>query len=115
MSWSWTLNRYLAQQFLACVGIWFAGLLFLSFSIDVVDLFNRTANKQVPSSAVIGMSLLQLPSVGLKLLPFAVLLGGVLDPELASLFCGFSAAAVRRCNVTVSSSPVTLRPCCCWY
>ena len=77
MSWSWTLNRYLAQQFLAGVGVVFAGFLFLSFSIDVVDLFDRTANKHVPTAAVIGMSLLQLPSLGLKLLPFSVLLGGV--------------------------------------
>jgi lipopolysaccharide export system permease protein len=77
MSWSWTLNRYLAAQFLAGVGVVFAGFLFLSFSIDVVDLFNRTANKHVPTAAVIGMSLLQLPSLGLKLLPFSVLLGGV--------------------------------------
>jgi len=77
MSWSWTLNRYLAQQFLAGVGVIFAGFLFLSFSIDVVDLFDRTANKHVPTAAVIGMSLLQLPSLGLKLLPFSVLLGGV--------------------------------------
>jgi lipopolysaccharide export system permease protein len=77
MSWSWTLNRYLALQFLAGVGVVFGGFLFLSFSIDVVDLFDRTANKHVPTAAVIGMSLLQLPSLGLKLLPFAVLLGGV--------------------------------------
>lgn len=77
MSWSWTLNRYLALQFLTGVGIVLGGFLFLSFSIDVVDLFDRTANKHVPTSAVVGMSLLQLPSLGLKLLPFAVLLGGV--------------------------------------
>jgi len=77
MSWPWTLYRYLALQFLVGVGTVFAGFLFLSFSIDVVDLFNRTAGKHVPTSAVIGMSLLQLPSLGLKLLPFAVLLGGV--------------------------------------
>ncbi len=77
MSWPWTLYRYLAQQFLASVGAVFAGFLFLSFSIDVVDKFNHTAGKHVPSEAVIGMSLLQLPSLGLKLLPFAVLLGGV--------------------------------------
>jgi lipopolysaccharide export system permease protein len=77
MSWSWTLNRYLALQFLAGVGVVFGGFLFLSFSIDVVDLFNRTAAKQVPTSAIVGMALLQAPSLGLKLLPFAVLLGGV--------------------------------------
>jgi lipopolysaccharide export system permease protein len=77
MSWSWTLNRYLGLQFLAGIAIVTAGFLFLSFSIDLVDLFNHTAGKQVPTSAVIGMALLQLPSLGLKLLPFSVLLGGV--------------------------------------
>jgi len=79
MSWPWTLYRYLATQFLAGVGIVFAAFLFLSFSINVVDLFNHTAGKQVPTDAVIGMALLQLPSLGLKLMPFAVLLGGVLS------------------------------------
>ncbi|HTK80409.1 MAG TPA: LPS export ABC transporter permease LptG [Rhizomicrobium sp.] len=77
MSWSWTLYGYLARQFLAGVGIVFASFCFLSFSIDIVDLFNQTAGKHVPSGIVIGMALLQLPNLGLKLLPFAVLLGGV--------------------------------------
>ena len=77
MSWSWTLYRYIAQQFLVGVGIVFAAFAFLAFSIDVVDLFNQTAGKHVPSSAVIGMALLQLPDLCLRLLPFAILLGGV--------------------------------------
>src|SRR3954469_10878468 len=77
MSWSWTLYRYLARQFLLGVGIVFAALAFLSFSIDLVDLFNQTAGKHVPAAAVIGMALLQLPDLSLRLLPFAVLLGGV--------------------------------------
>jgi lipopolysaccharide export system permease protein len=77
MSWSWTLNRYLGLQFLAGVAICLGGLLFLSFSIDLVDIFNHTAGKDVPTSAVVGMALLQLPSIGLKMLPFSVLLGGV--------------------------------------
>jgi lipopolysaccharide export system permease protein len=78
MSWSWTLYRYIARQFLAGVGIVLAAFAFLSFSIDVVDLFNQTAGKRVPTSAVIGMAFLQLPDLCLKLLPFALLLGGVL-------------------------------------
>lgn len=77
MSWSWTLYRYLALQFLAGVGIVFAAFSFLSFSIDIVDLFDQTAGKPVPASAVVGMALLQLPNLMLKLLPFAILLGGV--------------------------------------
>ncbi|MBV9062514.1 MAG: LptF/LptG family permease [Alphaproteobacteria bacterium] len=59
------------------VGLLTGALAFLSFSIDVVDLFDKTACKHVASSVVIGMALLQLPNLCLKLLPFAVLLGGV--------------------------------------
>ena len=77
MSWSWTLYRYLAVQFLVGVGIVFAAFVFLSFSMDIVDLFDKTAGKHVSAGAIVGMSLFQLPNLGLKLLPFAVLLGGV--------------------------------------
>jgi len=77
MSWSWTLYRYLAQQFLVGVGVVFASFIFLAFSLDIVDLFDRTAGKHISTGALIGMTLFQLPNLGLKLLPFAVLLGGV--------------------------------------
>jgi lipopolysaccharide export system permease protein len=77
MSWSWTLYQYLARQFLVAVGIMFAGFAFLSFSIDLVDLLDRTGDKHVPTIAVVAMALLQLPDLALKLLPFAVLLGGI--------------------------------------
>jgi lipopolysaccharide export system permease protein len=77
MSWSWTLSRYLARQFLGGVGIVYAAFLLLAFSIDVVGLLNHTQKTAVPTDVIIGMSLLQLPDLGLKLLPFAVLLGGV--------------------------------------
>jgi lipopolysaccharide export system permease protein len=77
MSWSWTLYRYLAIHFLIGVGIVYGTFLMLAFSIDVVDLINRTAGHNVTSSVIIGMALMQLPNLGQKLLPFAVLLGGV--------------------------------------
>ena len=78
MSWSWTLYRYLALQFLIGVAIVYAAFALLAFSIDVVDLTNRTAGHGVATTVVIGMALLQLPDLGQKLMPFAVLLGGVL-------------------------------------
>ncbi|HEY0105308.1 MAG TPA: LPS export ABC transporter permease LptG [Rhizomicrobium sp.] len=78
MSWSWTLYRYLALQFLIGVAIVYGAFLILAFSIDVVDLTNRTAGRGVSTLVVIAMALLQLPDLGQKLMPFAVLLGGVL-------------------------------------
>ena len=77
MSWSWTLYRYLAIQFLITVAVVYAIFLMLAFSIDIVDLLNRTAGHNVPGSTVIGMAVLQLPDLGQKMLPFAILLGGV--------------------------------------
>ena len=77
MSWSWTLYRYLASQFLLGVAVIYGAFLLLAFSMDVVDLINRTAGHGVASTVIIGMALLQLPDIGQKLLPFAVLLGGV--------------------------------------
>ncbi len=77
MSWSWTLYQYLARQFLTAVGIMIAGFAFLSFSIDLVDLLDRTGDRHVPTLAVVAMALLQQPDLALKLLPFAVLLGGI--------------------------------------
>jgi lipopolysaccharide export system permease protein len=99
MNWSWTLYRYLGRQFLYGVLTVFCAFLVLAFSIDVVDLLNRTAGRSLDSLTVIGMALLHLPDLGQKLLPFAVLLGGVLSfvmmsrhQELvASRAAGFSA------------------------
>ena len=77
MSWSWTLYRYLAGQFLIGVATVYAIFLVLAFSIDIVELLNRTAGHNVSTSVVIGMAVLQLPNLGQKMLPFAILLGGV--------------------------------------
>jgi len=77
MSWSWTLYRYLAVQFLLGVAMVYAIFLMMAFSIDIVDLLNRTAGHNVPAATAIGMAVLQLPNLGQKMLPFAILLGGV--------------------------------------
>ncbi|MBV9331255.1 MAG: LPS export ABC transporter permease LptG [Alphaproteobacteria bacterium] len=77
MSWSWTLYRYLATAFLGGVGTIYGAFLVLAFSIDAVDLLNRTAGREVSSGVIVGMAILQLPDLGQKLLPFAILLGGV--------------------------------------
>jgi lipopolysaccharide export system permease protein len=77
MSWSWTLYRYLAVQFFLGVLVVYSAFLVLAFSIDIVDLLNRTASHNVATGTVIGMAILQLPDLGQKMLPFAILLGGV--------------------------------------
>ena len=77
MSWSWTLYRYLAVQFFIGVAVVYGGFLLLAFSIDIVNLLNRTAGHPVTSGVIVGMALLQLPDLGQKMLPFAILLGGV--------------------------------------
>ncbi|HKD46786.1 MAG TPA: LptF/LptG family permease, partial [Rhizomicrobium sp.] len=77
MSWSWTLYRYLALQFFLGVVVVYCGFLLLAFSIDIVDLLNRTAAHSVSTPVVVGMAVLQLPDLGQKMLPFAILLGGV--------------------------------------
>lgn len=77
MSWSWTLYRYLARQFALGVGTVYAVFLVLVFSIDVVNLIDRVAGRSVSSAVIGGMALLHTPVLGIKLLPFAVLLGGV--------------------------------------
>jgi lipopolysaccharide export system permease protein len=77
MSWSWTLYRYLAVQFLIGVSVVYAIFLMMAFSIDIANLLNRTAGHNVPTLTAIGMAVLQLPDLGQKFLPFAILLGGV--------------------------------------
>ena len=77
MIWSWTLYRYLALQFLLGVVMVYGGFLTLAFAIDIVDLLNRTAGRGVDTGTVIGMAVLQLPDLGQKMLPFAILGGGV--------------------------------------
>jgi lipopolysaccharide export system permease protein len=77
MSWSWTLYRYLARQFAFGIAMVYATFLLLAFSIDVVALIDRVAGKGVPTSVVVGMAMLQLPDLGIRMQPFAVLLGGV--------------------------------------
>ena len=46
MSWSWTLYRYLARQFLGSVMTIYGVFLVLAFSAGIVDLLNRTAGRR---------------------------------------------------------------------
>src|SRR5947209_780108 len=78
MNWSPTLMAYVAKRFGIAVLIVFAALIALALSLDVADMFTRTGDRGVPANVIVSMSLLKLPDIALKLLPFAVLLGAVL-------------------------------------
>ncbi len=78
MSWSLTIMIYLARRFSVAVIIVFGAFAALALSIDLADLFSRTTERGIPPDVVISMSLLKLPDISQKLLPFAILLGAVL-------------------------------------
>jgi lipopolysaccharide export system permease protein len=78
MTWSLTLMAYLARRFIGSVLTVFGAFVALALSLDLADLFSRTTQKSIPASIVLSMSLLKLPDIAQKLLPFAVLLGSVL-------------------------------------
>jgi lipopolysaccharide export system permease protein len=75
---SWTLTFYVARKFMAAVLIVFGAFLALAASIDLADLFNHASERDMPADVVFAMSLLKLPNIGMKLLPFAVLFGAIL-------------------------------------
>ena len=77
MNWSPTLMAYLARRFTLAVMIVFAALSALALSLDFADQFTRTGDHGIPGSVIFSMSLLKLPDIAQKLLPFAVLLGSV--------------------------------------
>ncbi len=75
---SWTLTRYLSRQFFMAVMAAFIICLAIVFLADMVELLRRTANKEgITFATVLTMALLRLPNLGIQLLPFAVLLGGM--------------------------------------
>jgi lipopolysaccharide export system permease protein len=75
---SWTLTLYIARKFIGAVVVVFGALLALAMSIDLADLFNHASERDMPADVVFGMSLLKVPNIGMKLLPFAVLFGAIL-------------------------------------
>ena len=75
MNWSPTLMAYLARRFSISVLIVFAALVVLALSIDLADLFTRTGDRGIAADVIVSMSLLKLPDIAQKLLPFAVSIG----------------------------------------
>jgi len=76
---SLTLSKYIGRQFFW----WFTGiflsLVALIFTFDLIELMRRGASKEAASMGIIlQMALLKIPLMSQKIIPFAVLFGGML-------------------------------------
>ena len=72
------LSKYVGKQFLLGVAVVMSVLVALIVTFDLLELLRRTSSKEVPASVVIQMVLLKLPSMIQEIIPFAILLGGIL-------------------------------------
>ena len=73
-----TLSIYIGRQFLLWFAIVFAALVSIIFLFDMVELLRRAASRPEASFGIIvQMAVLKLPLMAQKLLPFAVLFGGM--------------------------------------
>jgi len=75
----WTLSAYIGKNFLITILLALLGLIALTTLIDVVELIRRASGKElVTFSIILKLSLLKMPSLGEKLVPYAVLIGSML-------------------------------------
>jgi lipopolysaccharide export system permease protein len=76
---STTLSVYVGRHFLLAVVSLLTLFLLLVFMFDAIELLRRAASKpDVSFDAVIKMALLKLPHMSQKVLPFAILFGGMM-------------------------------------
>jgi lipopolysaccharide export system permease protein len=74
-----TLPLYIARRFLAAVVIMLSALTLLVGLFDFVELLRRAAGRQDAAFAIVAsIAALRLPFVATQILPFAILLGGML-------------------------------------
>lgn len=73
-----TLSIYLGRQFLGGIAFVFAVIMSLVFLVDLIEHLRRASEREEASlGIVVALSLLQLPVLAQKLLPFAALFGGI--------------------------------------
>src|SRR5580692_2146304 len=74
-----TLSIYIARQFTASVVAMLLALSGLVAMFDFIELLRRSATKPDATFALVSeIAALRLPYIGMQILPFAVLLGGIL-------------------------------------
>ena len=73
-----TLSRYIARQFMLCVLAMVAALTGVVCLFDFIDLFRRVASRpEVSSNIVTEIAGLHVPYFAIEILPFGILLGGI--------------------------------------
>lgn len=73
-----TLSRYIARHFLLAVGSAWAALSALVAMFDFIELLRRSASKpDATFSLIVEIAALRIPFIMMQILPFAVLLGGL--------------------------------------
>lgn len=74
-----TLSVYIGKKFLSGSLLVFATLMGIIFLFDFVELMRRGLLRDVPIGIIIELGLLKLPSMVQQILPFTILLGGILS------------------------------------
>ena len=73
-----TLSFYFGRVYLAGFGAVFGLLAFLALTFDTIELLRRAGTRDdIGLGLILGMSLLKLPTLAQKLLPFSMLFGGM--------------------------------------
>jgi lipopolysaccharide export system permease protein len=73
-----TLSLYIGRQFLVGIGIVFCIISAIVIFSDMIEIIRRSYGKNVPFRMVIELVLLNYPRIAQQIIPFAVMLGGIL-------------------------------------
>jgi len=73
-----TISLYIGKQFLIGIGTVLAVLVGLIITVDFLEIIRRSYSKEVPFGTVLDMVFLKLPGMIQEVMPFAILLGGIL-------------------------------------
>lgn len=74
-----TLSRYIGKQFLINTAVIFMALITLIMMIDAVEIIRRGQGKELPSLVILQLVMLKLPHMVQEVMPFTILLGGILS------------------------------------
>ncbi len=120
-----TLSLYITRQFALAVAATLAALALVAELFDFIELMRRAATRDVGFTMITSISALRLPYYALQILPFAVLIGGLIafwrltrSSELIVaraagisawqfLFAPVAAAALMGALATLAGSPLS--------